>query len=121
MYDCHILEHEDNGMMGQFVTAQRHSARDGSCGSGSLESLKWILLSGRSFRANAVRIQLHSLAYILGNFLRALALHRWVASNPGRPWPMVWQRAAAFTAFQIAAGSQMATLALGTQTAWGIG
>jgi hypothetical protein len=27
----------------------------------------------------------------------------------------------AFTAFQIAAGSQMATLALGTQTAWGIG
>jgi len=81
----------------------------------------WILLSRRSFRANAVRRQLHSLAYILDNFLRAPVLPRRVASDPEGPWPMVWQRAAAFTAFQIAAGSQMATLALGTQTAWGIG
>jgi hypothetical protein len=36
-------------------------------------AIKWTRLSCRSFNANAVRIQLHALAYNLGNFLRTLA------------------------------------------------
>jgi hypothetical protein len=35
---------------------------------------KWTRLSCRSMRANAVRLQLHALAYNLANFLRTLAL-----------------------------------------------
>ena len=35
--------------------------------------LQWTRLSCRSFAANAVRLQLHALAYNLGNFLRTLA------------------------------------------------
>src|SRR5712675_1896601 len=37
-------------------------------------AVKWTRLSCRSFAANAVRLQLHALAYNLGNFLRTLAL-----------------------------------------------
>jgi hypothetical protein len=33
---------------------------------------QWTRLSCRSFAANAVRLQLHALAYNLGNFLRTL-------------------------------------------------
>ena len=33
--------------------------------------IKWPRLSCGSFTANAVRLQLHALAYNLGNFLRA--------------------------------------------------
>ena len=36
-------------------------------------AIKWTRLSCRSFNANAVRLQLHALAYNLGNFLRTLA------------------------------------------------
>jgi Transposase DDE domain group 1 len=36
-------------------------------------AVKWTRLSCRSFNANAVRLQLHALAYNLGNFLRTLA------------------------------------------------
>ena len=36
-------------------------------------AIAWTRLSCRSFAANAVRLQLHALAYNLGNFLRALA------------------------------------------------
>ena len=35
--------------------------------------IRWTRLSCRSFAANAVRPQLHALAYNLGNFLRTLA------------------------------------------------
>jgi hypothetical protein len=35
--------------------------------------IKWTRLSCKSFTANAVRLQLHALAYNLGNFLRPLA------------------------------------------------
>ena len=35
--------------------------------------MKWTRLSCRTFAANAVRLQLHALAYNLGNFLRTLA------------------------------------------------
>jgi hypothetical protein len=37
------------------------------------EGKEWTRLSCRSFAANAVRLQLHALAYNLGNFLRTLA------------------------------------------------
>ena len=36
-------------------------------------AIKWTRLSCRSFNANAVRLQLHALAYNLGTFLRTLA------------------------------------------------
>jgi hypothetical protein len=37
-------------------------------------AIKWTRLSCRSFAANAVRLQLHVLAYNLGNFMRTVAL-----------------------------------------------
>ena len=44
-------------------------------------AIKWTRLSCRKFRHNAVRLQLHALAYNLGNFMRTLALpdavHQW--------------------------------------------
>ena len=36
--------------------------------------MKWTRLSCTTFRANAVRLQLHALAYNLANFLRMLVL-----------------------------------------------
>jgi hypothetical protein len=36
-------------------------------------AIKWTRLSCQTFAANAVRLQLHALAYNLGNFLRTLA------------------------------------------------
>jgi hypothetical protein len=36
-------------------------------------AIGWTRLSCRSFAANAVRFQIHALAYNLGNFLRTLA------------------------------------------------
>ena len=36
-------------------------------------AIKWTRLSCRTFAANAVRLQLHALAYNLGNFLRTMA------------------------------------------------
>ena len=53
----------DEGVYVDFV-------RDGTVGNGAI---KWTRLSCRSFAANAVRLQLHALAYNLGNFLRTLA------------------------------------------------
>ena len=37
-------------------------------------AIDWIRLSCHSFRNNELRLQLHTLAYNLGNFLRTLAL-----------------------------------------------
>ena len=37
-------------------------------------AIKWTRLSCRKLRDNAVRLQLHALAYNLGNFMRTLAL-----------------------------------------------
>ena len=39
-------------------------------------AVKWTRLSGRKFRNNEARLRLHAPAYILGNFVRALALPR---------------------------------------------
>ena len=51
--------------------------RRGTCGQYIKEgknAIKWTRLSCRSFAANAVRLQLHMLAYNLGNFMRTLAM-----------------------------------------------
>ncbi len=42
-------------------------------------AIKWTRLSCCSFAANAVRLQLHALAYNLANFMRTLALPEEVA------------------------------------------
>jgi Transposase DDE domain group 1 len=42
-------------------------------------AIEWTRLSCRSFNANTVRLQLHALAYNLGNFLRALAIPEAIA------------------------------------------
>jgi Transposase DDE domain group 1 len=41
-------------------------------------AIKWTRLSCRTFAANAVRLQLHVLAYNLGNFMRTLAIPKTV-------------------------------------------
>jgi hypothetical protein len=46
-------------------------------------AIKWTRLSCRSFAANAMRLQLHALAYNLGNFLRTLA-----TPEPIREWSL---------------------------------
>jgi hypothetical protein len=46
-------------------------------------AIKWTRLSCRSFAANAVRLQLHVLAYNLGNFIRTLAIPK-----AAEPWSL---------------------------------
>jgi hypothetical protein len=46
-------------------------------------AIKWTRLSCRTFAANAVRLQLHALAYNLGNFMRTLAMPKAV-----EPWSL---------------------------------
>jgi hypothetical protein len=46
-------------------------------------AIKWTRLSCRSFAANAVRLQLHALAYNLGNFMRTLAM-----PQTAEPWSL---------------------------------
>ena len=52
-------------------------------------AIKWTRLSCRTFAANAVRLQLHALAYDLGNFLRTLA-----TPEPIKDWSMtsLWEK-----------------------------
>ena len=50
-------------------------------------AIKWTRLSWRSFAANAVRLQLHALAYNLGNFLRTLAMPK-----TAEPWSLTSRR-----------------------------
>jgi Transposase DDE domain group 1 len=51
-------------------------------------AIKWTRLSCRTFGANAVRLQLHALAYNLGNFVRTLAIPKmaqpWSLTSPAR-------------------------------------
>ena len=47
------------------------------------DAIKWTRLSCRTFAANAVRLQLHVLAYNLGNFMRTLAM-----PNAAEPWSL---------------------------------
>ena len=47
------------------------------------KAVKWTRLSCRTFAANAVRLQLHALAYNLGNFMRTLAMPK-----TAEPWSL---------------------------------
>ena len=49
-------------------------ARRSSTSRKDKNAINWTRLSCRKFRNNAVRLQLHALAYNLGNFMRTLAL-----------------------------------------------
>jgi len=71
--------------VGFIVTNLRHASKNGAGfynKRGTCElwikegkgAIKWTRLSCRSFNANAVRLQIHALAYNLGNFLRTLAI-----------------------------------------------
>jgi len=46
-------------------------------------AIKWTRLSCRTFAANAVGLQLHALAYNLGNFMRTLAMPK-----TAQPWSL---------------------------------
>src|SRR5215469_4580901 len=46
-------------------------------------AIKWTRLSCRTFAANSVRLQLHALAYNLGNFMRTLAM-----PEAAEPWSL---------------------------------
>src|SRR5512144_2781808 len=46
-------------------------------------AIKWTRLSCRTFAANTVRLQLHALAYNLGNFMRTLAMPK-----TAQPWSL---------------------------------
>src|SRR5215472_5749946 len=62
--------------MAECLTWRWTSATRGTCEQWIKEgkgAIKWTRLSCRTFAANAVRLQLHALAYNLGNFLRTLA------------------------------------------------
>jgi hypothetical protein len=50
-------------------------------------AIKWTRLSCRTFAANAVRLQLHALAYNLGNFMRTLAMPK-----TAEPWSLISPR-----------------------------
>ncbi len=60
--------YDDRGTAEQHIKEGKHA-------------LKWTRLSCMRFKANAVRLQLHALAYNLANFLRTLAtpeaIERW--------------------------------------------
>ena len=65
-------EHDAAGRAGQQVL-QRPRDREQRIREGKY-ALRWTRLSCHSFRHNAVRLQLHALAYNLANFLRSLVL-----------------------------------------------
>ena len=46
-------------------------------------AIKWTRLSCRTFAANAARLQLHALAYNIGNFMRTLAMPK-----TAQPWSL---------------------------------
>jgi hypothetical protein len=57
------------------------------------DAIKCTRLSCRSFAANAVRLQLHALAYTLGNFVRTLAIPK-----AAEPWSLTSLREKLFKA-----------------------
>src|SRR5262249_11054553 len=67
----HRDEHEPPGRARRCFLQQARDVR--AMDQGGKGAIKWTRLSCRTFAANAVRLQLHALAYNLGNFLRTLA------------------------------------------------
>src|SRR5262249_2667884 len=71
------------GFLRHGIKAPFRSRTPGPPPSSSMNSLRPLRLSCRSFAANAVRLQLHALAYNLGTFLRTLA-----TPEPIKDWSM---------------------------------
>ena len=74
-----VVEGNDHG---EAYTAILRGGHRGTCEQWIKEgkgAIKWTRLSCCSFVANAVRLQLHALAYNLANFMRTLALPEAVA------------------------------------------
>jgi hypothetical protein len=67
----HRDQHEPPGRTGRRLLQQARHCR--VVDQGRQGAIKWTRLSCRMFATNAVRLQLHALAYNLGNFLRTLA------------------------------------------------
>jgi hypothetical protein len=63
------------------------SVRSGNGEVGWKAVIKWTRLSCRTFAANAVSLQLHALAYNLGNFMQTLALPK-----AAEPWSLTSPR-----------------------------
>ncbi len=61
------------------MQAGKQSVAATDCG----EEAQIALVSCHSFRNNAVRLQLHALAYNLANFLQTLALQKAAEQRPG--------------------------------------
>jgi hypothetical protein len=74
-------------------------------------AIKWTRLSCRSFAANAVRLQLHALAYNLGNFMRTLAMPKTAES-----WSLTSLRGAKVVSHGRYVTFQMAEVAVSRQT-----
>jgi Transposase DDE domain group 1 len=80
-------------------------------------AIKWTRLSCRTFAANAVRLQLHALAYNLGNFMRTLAMPK-----GAEPWSLTSLRkklikiGAKVTSHGCYVAFQMAEVAMPRQT-----
>jgi hypothetical protein len=74
---------------GRIVGFYNHRGTCEQCIKEGKGAIRWTRLSCRSFAANAVRLQLHALAYNLGNFMRTLAMNAQdrgavVANQPAR-------------------------------------
>jgi hypothetical protein len=72
----HWIANVDDGVAGEAERVVAFYNKRGTCEQWIKEgkgAIKWTRLSCRTFAANAVRLQLHTLAYNLGNFLRTLA------------------------------------------------
>jgi Transposase DDE domain group 1 len=67
---------------GRLSAGRRSRARSARIKEGK-GAIKWTRLSCRTFAANAVRLQLHALAYNLANFMRALAMPK-----TAEPWSL---------------------------------
>jgi hypothetical protein len=91
MCDAAWLPHVDDGLDPRIQEPKRkgmnHDRRlthGPSCEEGK-NAINWTRLSCPSFAANVVRLQLHALAYNLGNFLRTLAtpepINDWSLTN----------------------------------------
>jgi Transposase DDE domain group 1 len=68
---CCYQSGPDSRARGRLLQSARHGEQWIKEGKGAI---KWTRLSCRTFAANAVRLQLHALAYNLGNFMRTLAM-----------------------------------------------
>jgi hypothetical protein len=73
----------DRHRLGDLVLHRRRCRRDRGRNKEGKGAIKWTRLSCRTFAANTVRLQLHVLAYNLGNFMRT-----WAMPKAVQPWSL---------------------------------